>query len=1150
MKKYFWFSIIVTAQIIFKFALIAQSGWTQQESGTSADLNGLSGVQYYSYPYQGSRVITVGDSGTILYSDDYGVTWNVIPSPVMKSLKGVSMADADTGIIVGSDGIILRIESIDGMLTAKDYTSSNPDSARKSINDVYLLPVPGRAGYAVGDSGLILRTTNHGINWDHYTTTRISQNLHAYSYQNYDRMYAVGDSGTILKSTSPKYWVPKSSSDYSSYNFHTVFFDWDTGWIAGNKGKIVSTNSGGNVWINRSSGVSTTLRSIFFLDRYAFPQGIGWAVGDSGVILKTTDNGIHWSLQESGTTRNLKKVIFFDENIGVIVGDSGLILRTISGGSPGPMFEAVPSALDFGEIFIGTSKTASIFIRNNGTAPLVISNVISDNSSITINPTSATIGPFSSGEFSITVSLNTGESINASITFTANDSLIYHNVTVKAKCIDPIKSGWFWLNPLPQGNNLYDVRYIGNNTFVGVGNLGTFIKSTDKGVSWSGKNYCGSISGDFNSSFFLDPLNGFIIGSSGIILKTTDGGFQFSAINSSTTSHLKSISFFDALNGYAVGGVDRYSNGFGSIHRTSDGGDSWNTLYASNDIDLNAIVTVDSVTAIASGGDRRFGCATVLTTTDGGFSWKQFNFNYGELMDIARFDQSTLVAVGKYGLILRTTDYGKTWSIISTENSGQYSRIISINNMDGVILGSSKTVLKTNDGGLSWNVLSTDTDENFIAGAFADDENGIALGSDYYTNGYVKTYRTTDGGVTWSDCLLSYNKNTLQSVFFSNENDGLVVGGSGTLLRTTDGGTSWSRLLQGTLFEYLGIAFNDVQMVDGHTGYIVGNSGVIVMTSNSGDDWVSLTSGTANNLRGQWFIDPDVGYVVGDNGTILKTTNQGNNWINQTNTTKRLNDVSFITPNKGVAVGQTGTILRTTNGGTDWFQQKISDNDLFSVWLHSDTGVAVGMYGDVFVTTNAGASWFKNDVGVSNNWYDVHFSNPNTGTIVGGNGIILRTYDGGFNWTVQHSSTNRHLYGVSFIDENIGMIVGERGTILKTTTGGVVSVHDGPSDIAKLPERFELFQNYPNPFNPSTIIRYQLPVESWVTLKIYNLLGQEVSKLVDERQPAGHKSIEWNTSAIGGGIASGVYFYQIHIRSSDLKLKNDYISTKKMIVIR
>ncbi|MGE5795527.1 MAG: T9SS type A sorting domain-containing protein, partial [Ignavibacteria bacterium] len=106
----------------------------------------------------------------------------------------------------------------------------------------------------------------------------------------------------------------------------------------------------------------------------------------------------------------------------------------------------------------------------------------------------------------------------------------------------------------------------------------------------------------------------------------------------------------------------------------------------------------------------------------------------------------------------------------------------------------------------------------------------------------------------------------------------------------------------------------------------------------------------------------------------------------------------------------------------------------------------------------------------------------------------------------------------------------------------VVGYFTGLTDIGKyelgIPSEFKLSQNYPNPFNPSTKIRYEIPMESKVLIKIYDVLGREVSTLINEFQKAGRYQVEWNA----GNLASGVYFYSIKA--------GDFTAVKKLVLVK
>jgi len=101
---------------------------------------------------------------------------------------------------------------------------------------------------------------------------------------------------------------------------------------------------------------------------------------------------------------------------------------------------------------------------------------------------------------------------------------------------------------------------------------------------------------------------------------------------------------------------------------------------------------------------------------------------------------------------------------------------------------------------------------------------------------------------------------------------------------------------------------------------------------------------------------------------------------------------------------------------------------------------------------------------------------------------------------------------------------------------------NGASSVEKInstvPVEFELSQNYPNPFNPTTIINFSVPKTGFVTIKVYDLLGREVSKLVNENKPAGNYSVEFNAAK----LVSGVYFYRIQA--------GEFIQTKKLLYLK
>jgi len=136
----------------------------------------------------------------------------------------------------------------------------------------------------------------------------------------------------------------------------------------------------------------------------------------------------------------------------------------------------------------------------------------------------------------------------------------------------------------------------------------------------------------------------------------------------------------------------------------------------------------------------------------------------------------------------------------------------------------------------------------------------------------------------------------------------------------------------------------------------------------------------------------------------------------------------------------------------------------------------------------------------------------------------------------------RKLEGISFLSANPNVIPAR-----------VVPLVSGP--VNDIPLRYKLEQNYPNPFNPSTTIQFSLTNPSIVTLKIYNILGQEVKTLLDRAQiDQGVQNLTWNANS----LASGVYFYRLTVEGTAVDDNGNSVGTgktsfqqvKKMLLVK
>ena len=382
----------------------------------------------------------------------------------------------------------------------------------------------------------------------------------------------------------------------------------------------------------------------------------------------------------------------------------------------------------------------------------------------------------------------------------------------------------------------------------------------------------------------------------------------------------------------------------------------------------------------------------------------------------------------------------------------------------------------------------------------------------------------------------------------------------------------------------------DIQFIDANNGWAVGWDNTILKTTDGGQTWVTKRSIVKGPfIYGVFFWDANKGWAAEDNGSILSTTDGGENWSEKSTSAPYLLDFDFIDANNGWAFGGLGTILHTTDGGAQWTSQNTNQtNDFYAgKFFNADTGVAVGFLGRCIKTTDGGASWSQKSTLLSNSFNDlsfidnitgwaagynviahttnggdtwvmqkvlpdslylngIHFADSQNGWASGnsqsGAGIILHTTDGGTNWTQSNFNFSNfyNLKAFSFIGANTGWVVGDAGVILHTTNGGITSVKEITGNA--LPQQFVLSQNYPNPFNPSTTIEFSIPKQSFVTLKVYDLLGREVATLVNKELQAGSFKTQFDASSARAGLASGVYLYRLNA--------GGFVQTKKLMLMK
>jgi hypothetical protein len=290
----------------------------------------------------------------------------------------------------------------------------------------------------------------------------------------------------------------------------------------------------------------------------------------------------------------------------------------------------------------------------------------------------------------------------------------------------------------------------------------------------------------------------------------------------------------------------------------------------------------------------------------------------------------------------------------------------------------------------------------------------------------------------------------------------------------------------------------------GGTNLFVGGGGIFRSTD-CGITWTSISSGFPAGATALGFSDPYLFAGTWGYG-VFRSTNYGSSWSQITFGPPDVSVDCIATMGTRIFIGTRGSSLfYSSDDGASWdlrysgLTDVLPERPEIMSLAFGGNDIFAGLPYGVFVSTNGGQSWSMWNTGLEEIYQNSSFIQA----LAAHHGYLFA------------GAGNRSVW---------------RRPLSEVATG--VGVSRG------LPTAFSLEQNFPNPFNPSTTIKFELPKESRVKLSVFDILGREVSALVDERRDAGIFEVRFD----GSGLASGVYFYRLQAGT--------YVETKKLLLLR
>jgi len=349
---------------------------------------------------------------------------------------------------------------------------------------------------------------------------------------------------------------------------------------------------------------------------------------------------------------------------------------------------------------------------------------------------------------------------------------------------------------------------------------------------------------------------------------------------------------------------------------------------------------------------------------------------------------------------------------------------------------------------------------------------------------------------------------------------------AGSIYKTTNGGTSWT-LQQAVANSFI----NGIKMFDANFGVYIGDP-----SAQTGQPYQfrrTINGGT------NWILSPTAPISSTEFGVInaWDWLDTATFWLGSANTTPSATSAKVYRTTTGFFGTWSSASLPGTGGTAGLYFQAIA-------FINATSGMAGSNGSSIMRTTDGGVTWSlaANPPGLTSYAViNMHGFKDNSNIIrVSTNETagykIFRTTNLGVSWTQETlpaQGTTNGIQHMQFLNQNLGYSGGNAGIILRY--GPPLGVN--PNGIT-IPDKSSLKQNYPNPFNPKTTINFSLAHTGFVTLKIYNLMGQEVVTLINGVQTAGEHTVTLDAS----NMSSGTYFYSLK--------SGDFTDTKTLVLVK